>query len=296
MLTLVSHDSVLFEGGLGLAGVAARRPVAAHTLFRIGSVTKTFVAAGLLQLVEQGKLRLNDEVRKIAPEVPIDNPWEATDPVRVVHLLEHTAGFDDMAFNHMYNTTPTDPRGLAALAIFRHELRCRWRPGERMSYANPGYQVAGYLLEKFSGQPYERYLTEHLLRPLAMPDASPALHITPGPGMSRGYGYADGHYQAMPLRPIYLGPAGSMSASAADLTQWVQLFLHEGRVPCPACRSMPPLWRRTWATTAAQRSATSWPVGSGNLRQQGNVLLLEPLIGKTDTLAAHRPAHLPPPQ
>jgi CubicO group peptidase (beta-lactamase class C family) len=231
MLTLVSHDSVLFEGGLGLADVAAQRPVTAHTRFRIGSVTKTFVTVALLQLIEQGKLHLNDEVRKIAPEIPIDNPWEATDPVRVVHLLEHTAGFDDMGLNHIYNTTSTDPRGPAALAVFRHELRCRWRPGERMSYANPGYQVAGYLLEKFSGQPYEQYLTQRLLRPLAMPDASPALHITPGPGMSQGYSYANGHYQALSLLPIYAGPAGSMSASAADLTQWVQFFLHEGRAP-----------------------------------------------------------------
>ena len=231
MLTLVSHDSVLVEGGLGLADVENKRPVTAHTLFRIGSVTKTFVAVGLLQLIEQGKLKLNDEVRKIAPEIPLDNPWEATDPVRVVHLLEHTAGFDDMALNHMYNATATDPRGPAALAIIRKELRCRWRPGERMSYANPGYQVAGYLLEKFSGQPYEQYLTQHLLRPLAMPNASPALRITPGPGMSRGYGFSDGKYQSLPLLPIYLGPAGSMSASAADLTQWVRFFLREGRGP-----------------------------------------------------------------
>lgn len=231
MLTLISHDSVLFEGGLRLADVAAHRPVTAHTRFRIGSITKTFVAAGLMQLIEQGKLRLNDEVHKIAPEIPIDNPWEATDPVRVVHLLEHTAGFDDMRLNHMYNTTPADPRGPAVLAILRGELRCRWRPGERTSYANPGYQVVGYLLEKFGGQPYEQYLTAHLLRPLAMPDATPALHITPGPGTSRGYGYADGHYQALPLLPIYLGPAGSMSASAADMTQWVQFFLHDGRAP-----------------------------------------------------------------
>lgn len=231
MLTLVSHDSVLFEGGLGLANVAAQRPVTAHTRFRIGSVTKTFVAAGLLQLIEQGKLKLNDEVRKIAPEIPIDNPWEATDPVRVVHLLEHTAGFDDMRLNHIYNATPTDPRGAAGLAVFRGELHCRWRPGERMSYSNPGYLAAGYLLEKFSGQPYEQYLTEHLLRPLGMPDATPALRIIPGTGTSEGYAYTDAHYQAVPLLPIYAGPAGSMSASAADMTQWVQFFLHDGLAP-----------------------------------------------------------------
>ena len=231
MLTLVSHDSVLFEGGLGLADVAAQRPVTAHTRFRIGSVTKTFVAAGLMQLIEQGKLSLNDEVHKIAPEIPIDNPWEATDPVRVVHLLEHTAGFDDMRLNHVYNATATDPRGAAVLGLFRGELHCRWRPGERMSYSNPGYLVAGYLLEKLSGQPYEQYLTAHLLRPLAMPDATPALRISPGPGMSQGYAYPNGHYQAVPLLPIYAGPAGSMSASAADMTQWVRFFLHDGRAP-----------------------------------------------------------------
>jgi CubicO group peptidase (beta-lactamase class C family) len=276
MLTLVSHDSVLFEGGLGLADVAARRPVTAHTRFRIGSITKTFVAAGLMQLIEQGKLHLNDEVRKIAPEIPIDNPWEATDPVRVVHLLEHTAGFDDMGLNHIQNTLPTDPRGLATLAILRNELRCRWRPGERMSYSNPGYQVAGYLLEKLSGQPYEQYLTEHFLRPLAMPDASPALRLVPGPGLSRGYGYADGQYQAVALLPIYLGPAGSVSASAADLTQWVQFFLHEGRTPDGRALLQPPSLRELEIvhSSLARRAGLSAGYGLANasLGLQGKAL------------------------
>ncbi len=276
MLTLVSHDSVLFEGGLGLADVAAHRPVTAHTRFRIGSITKTFVAAGLMQLVEQGKLHLNDEVHKIAPEISIDNPWEATDPVRVVHLLEHTAGFDDMALNHFQNATPTDPRGQADLAIFRNELRCRWRPGERMSYANPGYLVAGYLLEKFSGQPYEQYLTAHFLRPLAMPDANPALRIVPGPGMSRGYSYADGHYQALPLLPIYLGPAGSMSASAADMTHWVKFFLHDGRAPDGHALLQPTSLRELETVHSSLASRAGLPIGyalaNWPLGLQGKVL------------------------
>lgn len=143
MLTLVSHGSVLFAGGLGLADVATQQPVMAHTRFRLGSVTKMFVVASLLQLVELGKLNLNDEVRKLAPEIPFDNPWEVTDPVRVVHLLEHTAGFDDMGLNHIYNPTATDFCGTAALATFRGELRCRWQPSEQMSYSNPGYLAAG---------------------------------------------------------------------------------------------------------------------------------------------------------
>ena len=122
--------------------------------------------------------------------------------MRVVHLLEHTAGFDNMGLNHMYNNTATDPRGPAVLAIFRKEPRCRWRPSEHARYTNPGYQVASYLLEKFSGQPYEQYLTEHLLRPLAMPDTTPALRISTGPGMSRGYLYGNGRHQSLPLEQI----------------------------------------------------------------------------------------------
>ncbi|MGI4834772.1 MAG: serine hydrolase domain-containing protein [Janthinobacterium lividum] len=234
LLVLTTRDSVLYAGGLGVANVITQQPVTAHTLFRIGSVTKTFVAVGLLQLVAQGKLHLNDEVRQIAPEIPIDNPWEATDPVRVVHLLEHTAGFDDMHLNHVYNLTATDPRGVAGVAVFRPELRCRWRPGERMSYANPGYEVVGYLLEKFSGQPYEQYLAQHLLRPLGMPDATAALRPAGNPQLAQGYAYEAGQYRAVPPLPIYAGPAGSMSASAADMAAWVQFFLRDFHLPSGA--------------------------------------------------------------
>lgn len=231
LLTLVAHDSVLFEGGLGLADVAQKTPVTAHTRFRLGSITKSFVAVGLLQQVQLGRLRLQDEVRKIAPEVPIDNPWEATDPVRVIHVLEHTAGFDDMHLNHMYNVTATDPRGSAGLAVYAPELRCRWRPGERMSYSNPGYQLAGYLLEKTSGQPYEAYLAQHLLRPLGMADATFALRPAALPRLAQGYRFADGQYEPVAPWPIYAGAAGSLSASAADMTRWLQLFLHDLRLP-----------------------------------------------------------------
>jgi CubicO group peptidase (beta-lactamase class C family) len=232
MLTIISPDSSRrFVGGLGLADVEGKKPVTANTLFRIGSVTKTFVAVGLMQLVEQGKLSLTDEVRKLAPEIPIDNPWEATDPVRVVHVLEHTAGFDDMHLNHVYNTTATDPQGAASVQLFRNELRCRWRPGERMSYSNPGYEVAGYLLEKLSGQSYQDYLTQHLLRPLGMPDATPMLRPATNPKLAQGYTYEGGNYRRLKLLPIYAGPAGSMSASAADMARWVEFFLHDFRTP-----------------------------------------------------------------
>lgn len=217
LLVLATRDSVLFAGSLGEANVATHQPMTAHTLFRIGSVSKTFTALGLLQLVAQGKLRLTDEVRQLAPEVPIDNPWAATDPVRVVHVLEHTAGFDDLHFNHYNNHTATDPPALASLRLMHAELRCRWRPGERMAYSNVGYLVAGYLLEKRSHQPYDQYVTQHLLRPLGMPDAVATPRPAALPQLAQGYVYADGRY--VPQQPLsfYDVAAGDMNASAADM-------------------------------------------------------------------------------
>ncbi|AYA36065.1 class A beta-lactamase-related serine hydrolase [Hymenobacter oligotrophus] len=263
LLTLVARDSVLFEGGLGLADVENHKPVTAHTLFRVGSVTKSFVAVGLLQLVEQGKLRLDDEVRKLAPEIPLENPWEATDPVRVVHLLEHTAGFDDMHLNHIYNPTATDPRGPAAVQVFREELRCRWRPGERMSYSNPGYQLAGYLLEKLSGQPYETYLAERVLRPLGMPEATFALRPAAHPKLARGYAYAEGRYRRVEALPIYSGPAGSLSASAADMTRWVQFFLRDFRPANGAVVLQPDFLREIETTHSSLAARAGLPADYG---------------------------------
>jgi CubicO group peptidase (beta-lactamase class C family) len=263
MLVLATRDSVLYAGGLGEANIATHQPVTAHTLFRIGSITKTFVALGLLQLIEQGKLHLNDEVRKIAPEIPIINPWEATNPVRVVHLLEHTAGFDDMGLGRFINHTTTDLPGRASVELFRAELRCRWRPGERMAYSNPGYQVAGYLLEKFSGQPYEQYLTQHFLRPLEMPDATPTRRPAALPQLAQGYSYSAGHYEAHPPMALYLGAAGSMNASAADMARYVQFFLRDGRTANGTALVQPASLREmeTMHSTLAARNGQ--PTGYG---------------------------------
>src|ERR1019366_3369374 len=91
-IVIVSHDKAEWLTGLGKADV----PVTADTLFRVGSVSKSFVALTALQLQEAGRLKLTDTVRQWVPDVAFVNPWEVTNPVRLVHLMEHTSGFDDM--------------------------------------------------------------------------------------------------------------------------------------------------------------------------------------------------------
>ena len=227
-VALFDRNGITWAGGLGLADVAKHQPVSADTLFRAGSITKGFVAVALLQLVDQGKLRLDARLKDIAPELPVDNPWEESDPVTVAEVLEHTAGFDDMHFPRLYNFhEAADLPLLTVLQRSKPELRVRWRPGTRTAYSNPDYLIAGYLLEKFSGERYERYVTEHVLRPLGMDHASLAPDPASVSGLAQGY---EGQPQ-QPLKPvpIYLRPAGALDVSPTELAHFSIMLLDRGQ-------------------------------------------------------------------
>ena len=136
--------------GLGKSNVAANQAATEKTLFRIGSVSKSFVSLSILKLASEGRLSLLDSVRKLVPEIWFENRWEATDPVRVVDLLEHTAGWDDM---HL-RSFAKDAKGMTlreGLDYDRHSRISRWRPGTRMAYSNSGPPVAAYIVEKLTG-------------------------------------------------------------------------------------------------------------------------------------------------
>jgi CubicO group peptidase (beta-lactamase class C family) len=227
-VALMSGGEVLWCGGFGKADLATNRDVTCDTQFRVGSISKTFVALALLVLQEEGKINLEARLQDVAPEVPVKNGWEAARPVRIVNLLEHTAGFDDMEASEVYNLR--DPYDYPLLDVFKRfhkPLEVRWPPGTRMSYSNPGYGVAGYLIEKVTGQPYDQYIRSTILRPLGMEtadfpftDANKALLAT---------AYEGNPPRALGYPKIYLRPAGDLKASPGELAKLVQFFLRRGR-------------------------------------------------------------------
>ncbi|HET7505616.1 MAG TPA: serine hydrolase domain-containing protein [Kofleriaceae bacterium] len=226
-LAIVQGGEVVYAGGIGKSDLARGTPITADTRFRVGSITKTLIALAILKLRDDGKLSLESKLTDLAPEVALDNPWEATHPVRVGHLLEHTAGFDDM-----HPVELIDPGGINlplrdVLAVHPVSRRPRWPPGTRMSYANPGYTVAGYLIEKVTGRAFEDYVHDALLAPLGMTTAS--LRATPEAmaALARAY---DDDGQEVPFVPILHRPAGNLMASPAELAQLVRLFLNRGKV------------------------------------------------------------------
>jgi CubicO group peptidase (beta-lactamase class C family) len=227
-VALVANGEVLWCGGIGEADIAAKRAAGCETEFRVGSISKTFVALALLKLQEEGKINLYARLQDVAPEIPFRNRWEATHPVRVVNLLEHTAGFDDMEPSEVYNVRDRyDFPLLDVFKRFQEPQTVRWPPGTRMSYSNPGNAIAGYLIEKTTGKPFDQYIRETFLRPMGMEhadypftDANRALLAT---------AYEDNPPKPSAYPFIYLRPAGDLKASPGELAALVQFLLRRGK-------------------------------------------------------------------
>lgn len=232
MLGICTKDSILFSGGFGYADISSKRMVDSNTLFRMGSITKMFVSLGILQLVREGKLNLNDELKKVAPDVPFTNRWEQTYPVRIIHLLEHTSGFDDMQLNRMYTDDTVENRGQQMMLVHKNSMTCRWQPGERFSYSNPNYAILGYIIEKLSGQPYDVYLKKIILDPLGMKSSNFNLRSKiPDRDVKEYIKKGSGPVPVISVTGLS-GAPGALWADAADMIRFIQFFLRNGYPLC----------------------------------------------------------------
>lgn len=264
-IALVRSAGIEWAGGIGWADRDRRLPVTADTLFRVGSISKTFVAMALVQLYEEGQLDLDATVASLVPEVHVDNPWEAVEPLRVRHLLEHTAGFDDMHFNEVYvlDGTPDLPLD-QMLRRNPASRRVRWRPGTRMAYSNPGYAVAGRVIEAVSGKTFDDFIREHIFVPLDM-TASTFTGDVAAPELAQGYDRPSG--PPVVRRRIHLRPAGALHSTPRELGQFVEMLLNwgergEGYVVDPEYLSNMEWPRTTAAATAGVRAGYGLGIAS----------------------------------
>ncbi len=164
---LVAHGSdVLLSKGYGSANLEWNIPNAPNTKFRLGSVTKQFTAASILLLEERGKLKTSDPVKILMPDAPA-----AWDKITIYNLLTHTSGianftsFPDYGTQEPFATTPEK-----LVARFR-DKPLDFQPGEKWSYSNSGYVLLGYLIEKASGESYEKFVQDNIFGPLGMKDS-----------------------------------------------------------------------------------------------------------------------------
>jgi CubicO group peptidase (beta-lactamase class C family) len=225
-VAIVHKDGPEWVTGLGKADVATDRVTTADTLFRIGSTSKAFASLSILMLADQGKVSLDDPVHKLVPDVWFENRWEATDPVRVVNLLEHTTGWDDMHLREYAKQAPDSMSISEGLDYDHHSRISRWPPGTRMAYCNSGPPVAAAIVEKLTGQRFEDFVQANLFLPIGMKTAT---YFESAPGTATTLYHDDGKtpYQYW---HILLRPAGSINASANDMAAYVQFYLNRGAI------------------------------------------------------------------
>ncbi len=221
---VVYRDNIIVSDAVGFADVENEIPATPGTVYRIGSATKTFIALGILNLVHEGKLDLDGRLSEIVPEVPVSNRWEESHPVLLRHLLEHTAGFRDLYLRDFAIPEGT-PLPNVEEAVMREPAywESRWQPGTRSAYANPGYTLLGYIIEKYSGMPYHEYLEKILLRPLGMVDSDFLGRNSDRLALS----YDRRGDPQNPL-PIMDHPAGYLHTTPEDMARFIRFMLSRG--------------------------------------------------------------------
>src|ERR1044071_594990 len=180
---LVGRGSqLLFSKAYGSANLEWNVPNTPNTRFRLGSVTKQFTAASILLLEERGKLSTADPVKTYIPDAPA-----AWDKITIFHLLTHTSGIPNFTSFPDYAKLEPFPATAAELVARFRDKPLEFQPGERWNYSNSGYVLLGYLIEKVSGEPYEKFVRDNIFTPLGMADSGYDSNTAIIPHRASGY-------------------------------------------------------------------------------------------------------------
>lgn len=219
------HGQVVFARGYGIANLEHSIAVSPETVFHICSISKNILAAVLLQLVDEGKLKLDDDVTKYVPEAPVHGRH-----VTVRQLLNHTSGiYSFTSLPEAENNERLDLTHDQVLSLIRDQP-FDFEPGTSWRYDNSGSYLAGIVVERITRQEYGVYVREHVFKPLGMSSASMCDARMVVPRLASGYEVDHGALVNASLMSWKLPfAAGAICATATDLVKW-QAALDNGRI------------------------------------------------------------------
>jgi len=240
-VAIVDHSGVLFTRGYGIASLSPARAMDSDTLCRVGSISKTVVWIALIQLAEEGKLNLNDPINQhLPPQLQI--PDEGfTEPIRIRHLMTHSAGFEQTILGHMEVEDVNRELPLETY-LARYRPHRVLPPGQLAVYSNYSAALAGVIVAHTSGMSWEDYAETRVMRPLGMStatfrEAMPAdiarQRGLPEPAsaavaamMSKGFRWQEGRLEEAPPEIItHYAPAGALFASANGMASYMSKLL-----------------------------------------------------------------------
>ncbi|MEQ1753637.1 MAG: serine hydrolase domain-containing protein [Micropepsaceae bacterium] len=266
-VTIIENNQIAFTKGYGYADLKTKTPVTPDTVFRAGSISKSFTSIAIMMLVEEGKLSLDAKLSDLMPELKYENQWESTNPVRLVHLLEHTSGFDDIDFHHYFLVGKDIP--LSKAIDLYGPYKSRWKPGTRASYCNAGPVIAGRIIEKVTGQTFPEFMASRLMGPLGMQTAFWTRESQISDHIAKSYKNEDGVEE--PFMEILARPSGSLNVTSKDLAKLPLLMLGRGTLDAHTYISQASVERiERPETTDAARAGMKYGYGLGNVAYPGH--------------------------
>ncbi|HEY2034713.1 MAG TPA: serine hydrolase domain-containing protein [Rhizomicrobium sp.] len=223
-VVVVKDGAVLFKKGYGVSNVKTQAKVEpARTLFRPGSISKLFTWTSVMQLVEQHKIDLDADINTY---LDFKIPPADGKPITMRDLMTHRPGFEET----IKNLLATDPKKIVPLreALVRWVPERMFPPGEVPAYSNYGASLAGYIVQRVSGEPFEQYVERHIFVPLRM-DHSTFRQPPPkalAANMSKGYALASG--EPKPFELIPMSPAGALATTGDDMARFMLAHLNNG--------------------------------------------------------------------
>jgi len=222
------NDTLAF-GAHGLANVDVWRAPTAATIYEIGSITKQFTSAAVMKLVEQGRVKLDDDLSKFVPQFPLQGK-----KVSIRQLLNHTSGIHSYTSSPGWAKTWNDALSPDAIVNFVAADSFDFAPGTGYRYNNTGYVLLGMVIEKASGQTYAKFLDAQFFKPLGLKQTSYCPSRTSDPGFALGYSKGTrGTERAKFLDLSHPFSAGALCSTVGDFAKW-QRALDGGKVVSPA--------------------------------------------------------------
>jgi CubicO group peptidase (beta-lactamase class C family) len=224
-VVVVKGGQVLVKKGYGFADVAAKAPMDVdRNLMRIGSTSKLFTWTAVMQLVQAGRIDLDADINRY---LDFTLRAKGSRPITMNDLMTHRAGFEE----GLKDVLATDPARLKTTERFLKENRrpALFAPGEVPAYSNYGAALAGYVVQRVSGEPFEAYVERHILAPLRMAHTTFRQPLPPALAPLAAKGYRQSDQPPTPFELVATAPAGSVSATGADMANFMIAHLQDGR-------------------------------------------------------------------
>jgi CubicO group peptidase (beta-lactamase class C family) len=244
-IAVIKDGKIVKAEGYGFANIELNVPAKPETVYKIGSVSKQFIASGIMLLIDEGRISLEDKISKFLEGAP--ETWK---DITVRHLLTHTSGI----VREAPGFDPMKVQNEADVIKTAYPLPLRFQPGEKWEYCNVGYFTLAEIIRKVSGKPWPDYLKEHLFGALEMNATRTTTMTDLVPNRANGYLWKSGNQQNAEIY-FALRPSGAFLSTVLDLAKW-DAALHTDKILKQSAREQ--MW-----TPVKLNNGTTHPYGFG---------------------------------